>query len=196
MRELDRLAASDKELYPTYYGLLEGQIRLPHGNEWDVLRGIADEALFPGYKEEIRFAALSLDGLGLPGYGECSFVLRDAMIAHRASIFEENSALSMKKHAYVPPPGHRATWGDRAKLCAVKTAGDIGASTGADQFPKLLLEPGATPEEDRFVEVHIWGPMTIRSIERVVVGKLRRQSVRKSLRDRLAAFGAVLEEVP
>lgn len=194
IRELDRLAASDKELYPTYYGLLEGQVRLPHGDEWDVLRGIADEALFPGYKQEIRFSALALDGGGLPRYGECSFVLRNDMIAHRASVYEENSALSMKRHAYQPPPGYRATWEERAKLCVAKTARDIGSATGKDRFPKLLLEQGAMPQEDRFVEVHVWGPMTIRSIERVVVGKLRRQAMRKSLRDRLAVSGVALEE--
>ena len=118
------------------------------------------------------------------------------MIAHRASVYEENSALSMKRHAYVVPPGHRATWEDRARLCVAKTAGEIEASTPAGRFPRLLLEEGATAAEDRFVEVHIWGAMTIQSVERVVVGKTRRQSVRKSLRDRLAAFGAVLQEVP
>ena len=64
-RELDRLVSSDQELIPSYYGLLAGQVRLPHGNEWDRLRGIADEALFLGYKEHIRFAALSMDGQGL-----------------------------------------------------------------------------------------------------------------------------------
>jgi len=194
MRELDRLSESDKELFPSYYGMLKGQVRMPHGNEWDILRGIADDALFPGYKEEIRFAALSLDGVGLTRYGECSFVLRESMIAHRATVYEENSTLSMKRHAYEAPPGHRATWEDRAKLCVAKTAGDIQAETGAELFPKLLLDQGATSREDRFVEVHVWGPMTIRSVERVVVGTLRRQAFRKALRDRLAGFDAVLEE--
>ena len=65
LRELDRLASSDKELFPTFYGLLSAEVRLPHGNQWDLLRRVADEALFPGYKEEIRFAALWLEGAGL-----------------------------------------------------------------------------------------------------------------------------------
>lgn len=194
-RELDRLIASDQELIPSYYGLLAGQVRLPHGNQWDGLRGIADEALFLGYKEHIRFAALSLDGQGLSSYGECSFVLREKMIGHRASVYEENSAISLKKHSYEPPHGHRATWPERARLCVAKLAGMIYPGTSQTRFAQLLLNTGKTSKGDRFVEVHVWGPMTIRSIERILVKKLRRQASRKGLRDRLKAFGVELEEV-
>lgn len=196
MRELDRLSASDQELFPTYYGLLQAEVRLPHGNKWDGLRGIADEALFPGYKQHIRFASLSLDGAGLTRYGECSFVLRETMIGHRASVYEENSAESLKRHRYESPLGHRATWSNRAKLCVAKMAGDIESSSRRDQFPSLLLQTGATPEEDRFVEVHIWGPMTMRTVERILLPRLRRQAVRRSLQDRLGGLGVELEEIP
>jgi hypothetical protein len=195
MRELDRLIASDQELIPSYYGLLAGQVRLPHGNQWDGLRGIADEALFLGYREHIRFAALSMDGQGLSSYGECSFVLRDRMIGHRASIYEENSAVSMKKHGYKPPAGHRATWPERARLCVAKLAGMIHSRTSRSLFAQLLLKTGKTSRKDRFVEVHVWGPMTVRSIERILVKKQRRQASVKSLRDRLKAFGVELEEI-
>lgn len=195
MRELDRLSASDQELFTTYYGLLRGEVRLPHDNKWDRLRGIADEALFLGYREHIRFAALALDGAGLAHYGECSFVFRDTMIQHRASVYEENSALSLKKHGYEPPLGHRATWLQRSTLCVAKVAGDIHADTPREQFPRLLLSSGAAPEEDRFVEVHIWGPMTIRTVERILVAQVRSQAVRMSLEDRARGSAVVLEEV-
>ncbi|MEA2562779.1 MAG: hypothetical protein QOH06_4283 [Acidobacteriota bacterium] len=195
MRELDRLIASDQELIPSYYGLLAGQVRLPHGNQWDGLRGIADEALFPGYKEHIRFAALSFDGQGLSSYGECFFVLRDAMIGHRASVYEENSAVSLEKQGYKPPLGHRATWSERAKLCVAKLADRIKPTTTRDQFSQLLLRAGKSSKTDRFVEVHVWGPMTIRTIERILVRKQLRQASLKALRDRLKAFGVELEEI-
>ena len=195
MRELDRLIASDQEMIPSYYGLLAGQVRLPHGNQWDGLRGTADEALFPGYKEHIRFAALSLDGQGLSSYGECSFIFRDKMISHRASVYEENSAVSLKKHGYEPPLGHRATWAERARLCVAKLGERIKPKTTLDQFSHLLLQPGRSSGEDGFVEVHVWGPMTIRSIERILVGKQRRRAARKALRDRLKTFGVELEEI-
>jgi len=192
---LDRLSASDKELFPSYYGMLKGEVRLPHGNVWDGLRGVADEALFPGYKEHIRFAALSLDDLGVTNYGECSFVLREPMIAHRASVFEENSTLFLKKHGYELLPGYRAAWEDRAKLCVAKLAKEVKATTLSEHFPRLLLAQGRTAEEDRFVEVHVWGPMTMRTIEKVIISGLRRRSIRKSLRDRLKGLDVELEVV-
>lgn len=195
LRELDRLASSDRELLSTYYNLLQAEVRLPHGNDWDRLRGIADEALFPGYKEHIRFAALSLDGAGLPHYGDCSFLLRESMIAHRASVYEENSALALKKHRYEPPTGHRATWNERGKLCVAKHGREIEVTTTPQQFLGLLLAPGPTPEEDRFVEVHIWGPMSMRTVERVLAAPPRKgqRSVWKALRDRLNKVGVDLE---
>jgi hypothetical protein len=172
-----RLVTSDKQLYATYYQMREAGLRLPEGSKWDVLREIADTLLFPGYKQEIRFAALSLDGIGLSNYGECSIVLRDEMIAHRASVFEENSVIFMKRHnvdvwGWEPgklPKGYRATWDERAKLTAAKLAEKIDAGTTSDQYSAILLRQGATSEEDEFVEVHIWGPMTALTIERIIV---------------------------
>jgi len=194
-RELDRLAASPQELFSTYYKLLEAEVRLPHGNQWDLLRAIADEALFPGYKREIQFAALSLDGVGLSNYGECSFVLRDDMIAHRASAFEANSALLMKRKKYELPPGFRATWEERAKLCVAKLAEKINSGAPESQFVGLLLQAGPTSQDDSFIEVHVWGPMSLWTVERVVLSASGRKSFRKALRDRLKAVGVVLEEV-
>ncbi len=195
LRELDRLAASDKELFPTFYRLLGEEVRLPHGNQWDRARRIADEALFPGYKEEIRFAALSLDGAGLSSYGECSFVFRDHMIAHRASVFEENSTVFMKRHAYEPPAGHMTTWGDRAKLCVAKLAARIGSGMPEDEFPSILLQTGAPSGEDEFVEVHIWGPLSLRAVERILMPTPSTKAFRKTLRNRLKKVDVMLEEI-
>lgn len=196
-RELDRLSSSTRELFSTYYNLVRGEIHLPDGNEWDELRAVADEKLFPGYREHIRFAALSLDGAGLPHYGDCSFVFRESMIAHRASVYEENSALFLKQHAYTPPPGHRATWDERAKLAVAKHGEEIDATTSPEQFAGVLLGPGAAPEEDRFIEVHIWGPLSLRTVERILLTKPTRKgqgATRKAIRDRLKGVGLSLEE--
>jgi len=173
--ELLRLATSDNEIYSTYYGLLSAGIRLPSGSKWDVLRGVVDSALFPNYKEHIRFAALSLNGVGLSNYGEYSIALRSDMIAHRATVFHENSIVFMKhqgiKVAEVDklPPGYRATWAERGKLCVAKLYGSIDASTPPDEYCTLLLRQGKTSAEDDFVEVHIWGLMTVRTIEQVTL---------------------------
>lgn len=168
-----RLATSDNEVYATYYQLIDGGLKLPAGDKWDTLRGLADKAIFSGYEKDVRFAAVSLSGIGLSNYGECSLVLRNEMIAHRASVFEENSTMFMKTHdiklwdAVELPQGYRATWDEREKLCVAKLSGKIDATTKSGQYSGLLLRQGATGEDDEFIEVHIWGPITVRTIERV-----------------------------
>jgi hypothetical protein len=198
--ELQRLGTSDREVYATYYQLLKAGVKLLKGERWDALRGAADRALFTGYEDHIRFALLSLDGAGSSGYGECFIVLRTEMIAHRASVFEENSVLFMKhqgvrmEDAHRLPKGYRATWGERPKLCVAKLAAKIDASTPPGAYSALLLRPGSSPEEDDFVEVHIWGPMTIRTMERVTFNPRKRtpRAVIKSHQQRLAKFGVAV----
>jgi hypothetical protein len=172
--EVLRLATTTKQLYATYYEQLESNIRLPDGDEWDVVREVTDTVLFPKYKQEMRFGALSLDGIGVVNYGSCSIALRSGMISHRTSVFEENSVLFMKhKEIEVSnpelPKGFRATWNDRAILCVAKLARAIDSALLPDQYSKLLLTQGASSGDDNFVEVHIWGPISIRTMEKVTV---------------------------
>ena len=190
-----RLASSTRQLYGTYYQLIEGGLRLPDGDEWDVLRELADTVLFPKYKEEMRFGALSLDGHGLPNYGECSIVLREEMIADRTSVFEENSALFVERHnikiSRKPnlPKGYRATWAERAKLGVAKLYGRIDSTTTPDKYSRILLRAGATSESDDFIEVHIFGPMTVLTMEQVIViapQASRRATITRAIKSKLA----------
>lgn len=200
--ELQRLSTGDNEIYATFYNLLRAGVRLPTGDKWDTLRRVTDEALFPGYKDDIRFAALSLDGNGLPNYGECFVVLRTEMIAHRASVFEENSVLFMERmdvrvsKANDLPRGRRATWDERGKLCVAKLADRIDASTQSGAYSGILLRPGSASEDDDFVEVHVWGPMTIRTVERVIFNKPTSRAVReitnRANKQRMAKFGVTI----
>jgi hypothetical protein len=197
LRDAERLSSSDKELYSTYYKLLDAEVRLPFGDEWDHLRRLADTSLFPGYEKEIRFAALSLDEGGLAEYGDCFFILREDMIAHRATAFEENSAAFLRGRFDGIPEGSRSTWAERSKLCTVKNAGDLRPGVPASDFPAVLMRQKTATEESRFVEVHIYGSMSIRSIEKVIFKKGPRpykKSFERQLRDRLAKFGTRVEE--
>jgi len=202
LNELQRLAKSDNELYATYYDLIEAGVRVPDGEKWDVVRVVADSALFPGYKEQIKFAALSMDGIGLKNYGECSIVLRTDMIAHRATVFEENSVLFMKRHnvrisdADQLLPGYRATWNNRGMLCVAKLHSMIDPTADPARYSAILLRSGRTSEEDEFVEVHVWGPMTVRTMERVsIIGPNRRakRAIMNALKEGLARAGVGLE---
>jgi hypothetical protein len=202
--ELERLTRSDREVYSTYYKQIEAALRLPDGRPWDPLRRIAEEALFPGYKEEIRFAALTLDDLGPRSYGACCFTLREPMIAHRATIFEENNVLFMKRRDFKLselsslPPGYRSIWADRGKLCLAKLAGALEQNMREDEFAGLLLRPGKTTEDDGLVEVHVWGPITIRAIDKVILTRHERgpaaQAKLRAWREKLQKqYGVTLE---
>ncbi len=200
--ELQRLSIGDNEIYATFYDLLRAGVRLPTGDKWDRLRRVTDEALFPDYKERIRFAALSLDGAGPPNYGDCFIVLRTGMIAHRASMFEENSILFMEHHdikvskAHELPLGYRATWENRGRLCVAKLANRIDDATPRGAYSGILLQPGSASEDDDFVEVHVWGPMTIRTVERVIFNKPTSRAAReitsRANKQRMAKFGVTL----
>jgi hypothetical protein len=167
--EVQRLASSDKQLYATYYQLLSAGVRLPSGSKWDILRALADEALFPGYKENIRFGALTLDHQGVSNYGECHLILCDDMTRHRATLFEENSTMWMKHHdvkmaeADNLPRGYRSTWDDRVKLGSAKLASKIMSTTPTDEFSSILMRQSSSSDADEFIEVHVCGPLTIRS---------------------------------
>lgn len=194
--ELSRLAGNEFDVYATYYHLSEG-IRLQKGDEFDSLRQAADSIFFTGYREEIRFAALSLDSTGLSNYGDCSWILREDMIAHRTSVFEDNTTLyyinNDIKGAKDVPKGYRASWKERAKLCVAKLASRIDITTVSDKYSNILLHQGATSKEDDFVEVHIFGPMTIRTIAEVsFTNKIKSkndQVLIKGIKEKLGKYG-------
>jgi hypothetical protein len=197
--EVQRLATSDNEVYATYYQLIEARVKIPKGEKWDVLRAVADSALFPNYKENIRFAVLCFGGDGLANYGECSLRLRTFMIQRRASVFEENSVLFMAhqnikmSRADNLPKGYRAVWDERGKLCVAKLAGKIQPTTLASEYEGILMTPGATSAEDDFVEVHIWGPLTARTIEEVKISpslkSKQRNTILKAVKHKLSLLG-------
>lgn len=196
--DVDRLASSEKQGYATYYQLTESEVRLPDDDRWERLRRVADAALFTGYADRIRFAALTIDGVGLPHYGECSLTLREDMIAHRASIYEDNSTVFVEIHGpdVAEEPGHRAQWGDRSIFAVAKLAAKLGSATKADEFPRILLSPGPKPEDDRFIEVNVYGPMTIRTFSRVVVtrkGRLPDTALLRMVREKLKKRGVPME---
>jgi len=196
LRDVERLASSDRELYPTFYGLTEGEVRSSFGDRWDILRRVADAALFPGYQQHIRFAALSLDGDGLDEFGECFLVLREDMIAHRASGFEDNSASFVERHHHPVLEGFRSTWEERPKLCVAKLAKDLQPGMLESEFPAILLRQKSGSQESGFVEVHIYGPISVHAVDKVILRKGRtqpRKAMVLELRDRLAKAGVTLE---
>lgn len=71
---------------------VSGQVRRAAELENDRQRRMVDALLFGGYADQIRFAALSLDGIGLRSYGKgglsYGLCLGDVAIAKRASLLQ------------------------------------------------------------------------------------------------------------
>ena len=202
--ETERIATNENQLYASFYKLIESGVRIPEGNKWDKIRVLADDAIFPGYKDDIRFACLTLDGMGLFNYGEVTMILKEIMISHRASVFEENSVLFMEHHnikisqSHKLPKGYRASWYDRHKLCIAKHFKELKTDTNNEDFPSIILKEGKTTAEDIFIEVHIWGPLSIRSFEYMKIKKQKRKTTKvilKALKKRLENYGVSFKEV-
>lgn len=192
--ELARLAASDREMYASFYQLVGAQTRAPSDNRWDAIREAVDSRLFNYYKEQVRFAALTLDGRGLTSYGDCSIVLKETMIATRASVFEENTVVFMQRHDVRLtgdiPTGFRAPWRHRGRLAVAKLAVDLRAGMTDVDFAALLLRNGANSGDDDYIEVHIYGPLTIRAVEAVHLTNPGATGVRiKALQHKLKQLG-------
>jgi len=203
--DIDRLAADDNSVQATYYDLVDAGLRLPDGSLWEELRRPADEVLFPTYREKIRCGALSADGVGVINYGHFWMTMRTGFIEHRTSVFDQNSVTFVSenrlKAASGALVGHRATWATRSKLAAAQLAHQIAASTRPAEFPSILMKQGPTTAADRFIEAHIWGPFTVRTIESVkyrwsLVKDRTPRSLLKRLSIALKKFGTALVEVP
>lgn len=199
---LSRLASADTQLYATYYGEIEGGSRLPEDNKWDRVRESVDSTLFPHYHKDIRFAGLTLDGRGVDRHGAYAILLREGMIRRRATVFEENSVVFCTKHKIALgqglPRGYRASWEERNLLAAAKLHSKLADCTPKSQYAQVLLSSGTGPEDDNFIEVHIFGPFNRRAFERVIgpkPGNKQDTVLWRHLEKQLREVGAVLEVV-
>jgi hypothetical protein len=171
------LIESENQLITSFYRQVDGGSRLPEDNRFDRARPSVDGILFPYYQDQINFGVLSLNGIGIGGnYGSCHLTLRESAVANRSSLFEENSLLfCTSKHRIILggriPPGYRATWDRRDRLAMAKHQPDLDASVTPDKFPGILVRQGAKPEDEIFIEVHIYGRIHRDAIESVVFKK-------------------------
>jgi hypothetical protein len=200
--DVQRLANSANQVYGTFYQEIEAGLRLPDSDEWNAARELADVLLFADYRQHIRFASLSLDGTGLSKFGSCSITLREDMIAHRTSVLDENSVLFMERQKVTAsrtsgvPKGYRAAWSERSKLCIAKLAGRIDSTTKPNQYSGLLIKQGANSEDDEFVEVHIFGPITVLTMAEVTITtpKARpRATIVRAIKSKLEKHGVLVK---
>jgi len=175
LRTLLPVINSHVDLFADFYKLAELRCKALDGGKrnWDMLRCTAEAYLLEGKPNsvELLYAALSINERGLESYGECTFVLKEAMIGHRATVFPDNSALYFEKNAGKPNFGMRVRWQDRHKLCVVKNVCDIRSGMNFVHFCNLLLSQGDDKLSDRLIEVHVTGPISIRAFETIRLPK-------------------------
>lgn len=171
LKFLHQFITDDKVMYSNYELAEKGQTRRPAPPKDDSDRRTIGAMLFGLYAEEIRYAALSLDGSGLKSYGPYALKLSEIAIAERATLLEDNSYSFISKHGIAPrqaiPPGYRATWGERHKLAVAKLSGQISAGTIEANHSKILMSGTGNRKTDEFIEVHIYGGFNNKAIESV-----------------------------
>ena len=149
---------------PNFHENRETRLSIPRDDRWKH-RPACDEILFDGYKEEIRFAALSLDGRGVKRFGRCFVRLKESVVSRRASVFYENSVIAIEnetfKEAAMAIRGCRASWQHRDDLVLTKLSAKLGKASKVTSgaFRKMLLVDGRTADKDQFVEVHVYGKL-------------------------------------
>jgi hypothetical protein len=162
---------NEKTLYTTYRHAVRGQLRKPAKGEDDRRRMLVEGMIFGTYGEDIRYAALSLDGRGVKSYGDYSVRLREVTVSGRSTLLEDNSYVFVEKHPMQSgegiPPGYRSTWRDREKLALAKLAQRILPTTTEADYPRLLLFSEGDYKTDDFIEVHIYGSFDAQAIESV-----------------------------
>jgi hypothetical protein len=210
--EAHRLVFGDNELRSTYYATADTRFpraQPPTGTDWNAIRELVDGALFgEAVKQHIRFAALALTFDGLTAYGPCTLVCETSMVEHRASLFERNSCqffidrggIAFATGTVEIPKGFRSTWFDRSKLCVAKLAGRLESGMTETNFADLLMMRGATTADDEYVEVHICGPFSLRSLKGVAIDESAATAfefggILADLRDRLKKHALLLEKI-
>jgi hypothetical protein len=166
------LIDSDRRTYTSYQRQLVSGSRVAEENQFDRVRTQVEAALFPNFHLDVLFGFLALGTTTLTGYGAYALVLKEHMIAHRATVFEQNCINFARKFrlalADPVPPGYRAAWAHRDVLAKAKLHTDLTSTTQDTDFPRILVnDRGGTGNSD-FIEVHIFGPLNRYTIERLI----------------------------
>ncbi len=193
----DSLLANDKTLYSNYRLQVDGEVRMVAELENDVKRTAVECSFFGSTAKDIRYAALSLDGVGLRSYGEISLRLKEIAVETRASLLECNTYTFVKRHPFwagsMPEAGYRATWQGKAELAVAKCGAMIERQTTQAAFARLVLRSSGSREDDEFIEIHIHGKISLQAFEAAVLPKAGGTPTKDQklnvIRDRLDKLG-------
>ncbi|MCR4378655.1 MAG: hypothetical protein NUV50_11265 [Rhodospirillales bacterium] len=204
-----QLIKNQNHLYSTFYNQRDGRQRLPEENKYDLRRESVDTSFFPHYHDHIVFGALTLNDQGPPEYGGHSIILKEEMIAHRASVFDSNTYIFAEKHNLritAPIPyGYRSSWSDRGKLAKAKLHHKISQTTQQSDYANILMGVASDDRNTDFLEVHIYRGFNRNAVKKVMFTKANMSGkstagsadklMFKSLKKTLDDLGILHEEV-
>ena len=195
----------EKSLYSGYTLQTEAETRRAANLSNDRERRGTEGTLFGDYGLQIRYAALSIDCIGLVSYGSCSVSLRNALCINKGTLLEENSYSFVHRHRILPgdqiPEGRRAVWQDRHYLASAKIAGTIVQATTERNFAKLLLLSNGDRATDEFIEVHIYGAFGKEAFVAAAVPAVKKATTQEErcdlgkIHDSLVSLGILCKQV-
>jgi hypothetical protein len=173
------LASDPRNVYENIETLVGAGARQAPPLEHDKHRKSVSGVLFGTYGDKLRYGILSLDGSGLPTYGDVSCRLRAVAISDRTSFLELNSYTFVNQHGIVPgtpiPVGYRAVWDNCDSLVLVKLSSRLAKGQGVAEWQRLMCySDGKDRKNDDFIEAHIYDGFTIDAIEGMVDVKRKR----------------------
>ena len=209
--KLQPIANGQVDLFSTFYDLNRKRVSARNSKasepDWDKLRPVVESGLFGDQgKDEVIHAALTLSDRSRRWHSPYVGRLRKSHSAHRLSAFEENSiGFFIKKNVTVADTeaairGYRSSWKDRHLLAVAKLESKLHSAMTPAEFPGILLKEGASGADDEFIELHLFGPMTLKTVEKLTVVRTRNgrpgTAKLKALKERVIAAGAGYAEVP
>jgi len=166
--------ANTNEDYLPYRRAVEANKRLYASIYNDTKRTMIDSCFYGMHGADILFAALSLDNNGLRNYGSVSLVLKEQAIRKRTTIFERNAFLlydvltreeTWNPADFPPPTGYFGVWKDRVEMALAKCKEGL---TPDSEFLDLVLQNGESRDKDEFMELHIFGKISIFTSQTIV----------------------------
>jgi hypothetical protein len=113
-------------------------------------------------------------------------------------VFEENTIVFIKRHRIVIgdpiPLGYRATWENRDSLVVAKLGGKLTPKTTTADFQSILISSTSTDAD--IIEVHIFGPIHRKAVERLSGPQPRKnadKAILASVKRKLKEIGATWE---
>ena len=181
-------AVQTEDPVPTYHGKIGAGLSAPKGDKWDHMRRRSESELFGAHLGRVNFLAMCPDKRGVIKYGGAAVSYRKSVIEHRTTAYHENNVIWHEVLGHPLQAGYRALWGDRSKLGVAKHAEDLATCEEEQDLCNILVEQGSSDDDERFIELHCWGSLNVRSMEEITLDE-------SSDEPALAALFSMVEEL-